>query len=89
MSDIYDQFARLAKALKQIIAKDGGTSLHVSACSITVPASSFERLCKEAPGYGAIELKRGELRLHGVLIRRGDDEATIRASAGSAKEEMQ
>jgi len=76
----YSRFAAIAKSIQRAITADGGTWLHVSSCTLTIPARTYDRLCEEGPIRG----DRGtrQMRLYGVLFQRGEEEAAIQSRAG-------
>lgn len=74
--ETFDRAIKIAKSIGKLISENGGTSGHVSAAAVRLPASTFDQLLSEssAIGYAA-----GELRFYGVLFERGPDDAAIRA----------
>jgi hypothetical protein len=69
----YERAIRIAKSIAKMVEENGGSSSHVSACSVRLPAIAFDQLLQELIGD-----KSGELRLFGVLFERGDENAAIR-----------
>jgi hypothetical protein len=49
---VIDRTARIAKSVATMIRRDGGTNGHVAAASITLPASTFDRLCETMTAVG-------------------------------------
>jgi hypothetical protein len=69
----YDRAVRIAKSIAKMVEENGGSSAHVSACSVKIPAIAFDQLLQELIGD-----KSHELRLLGVLFERGEENAAIR-----------
>jgi hypothetical protein len=64
----------IAKSITKLIAAEGGTSGHVSAASITLPAIAFDAIA----GVTHFKKADGTLRLYGVEFIRGKDNEAIR-----------
>ena len=45
----YDRAVRIAKAISQMIQKDGGTPSHVAAVTVRLPAHTFDQIKRENP----------------------------------------
>jgi hypothetical protein len=82
MSDTYADAVRIAKSIERAILRHGGTSGHVAAASVELPAFMFDALLADA------EIARGlrpgaastSMRLYGVQFIRGRTNKAIRDS---------
>ncbi|MGY3233355.1 hypothetical protein ACVMAJ_000245 [Bradyrhizobium sp. USDA 4448] len=78
----YDRAVRIAKAISQMIQKDGGTPSHVAAVTVRLPARTFDQIKCENPRprdddkddrFALFDVASGGM----VAFERGDDNLTI------------
>ena len=78
----FDRAKKIADDVGRLIAENGGTSHHIAACSVTLPAHYFDEVWQAAHQPGGVPAVAVDcFSLHGVTFVRGMSEAEVRNGA--------
>lgn len=82
----YD-LAKLSRLIAKIVYLHGGTSSHIDACVVRLPASIFDELLRSLGGedtmitQSSVATLKSDFTFYGVHFERGESDASIRHNA--------